>query len=188
MLRSILFSFLFLAAGIVNAQELTFNSNTKFFVDGTSTVHDWTIESNTITGKLTADETSKQITAVSLNLNVETLESGKGGMDKKVYEAFDSKKNPTISFQSNSVTLAADGKSGVAKGNLSMAGSSKAVEVPFTVSDASGNWVFTGEVTMLMTTFDMKPPTAVFGTIKAGDEVKVRFEVVTAKPAFAKAQ
>ena len=69
-----------------------------------------------------------------------------------------------------------------------MAGTTKAVEVPFTLDDTSGNWVFTGEVTMLMTTFEMKPPTAVFGTIKAGDEVKVRFEVVTAKPAFAKAQ
>ena len=188
MLRSILFSFLIFAAGIANAQELTFNTDTKFFVDGTSTVHDWTIESNSISGKLIADEASKKITAVSLNLEVESLESGKGGMDKKVYDAFDTKKNPTISFESNSVTLAADGKSGVAKGNLSMAGTTKAVEVPFTLDDTSGNWVFTGEVTMLMTTFEMKPPTAVFGTIKAGDEVKVRFEVVTAKPAFAKAQ
>ena len=109
MLRSILFSFLIFAAGIANAQELTFNTDTKFFVDGTSTVHDWTIESNSISGKLIADEASKKITAVSLNLEVESLESGKGGMDKKVYDAFDTKKNPTISFESNSVTLAADG-------------------------------------------------------------------------------
>ncbi len=188
MLRSILFSFLIFATGIANSQELTFNADTKFFVDGTSTVHDWTIESNTISGKLTADEISKQITSVSLNLEVETLESGKNGMDKKVYSAFDTKKNPSISFESNSVTSASDGKSGVAKGSLTMAGRTTAVDVPFTLDDTSGNWVFSGEVTMLMTTFDMKPPTAVFGTIKAGDEVIVRFQVVTAKPAFAKAQ
>ena len=188
MLRSILFSFLIFAAGIVNAQELTFNTNTKFFVDGTSTVHDWTIESNTITGKLVTDEASKQITSVSLQLPVESLKSGKNGMDKKVYDAFDEKKNPMITFKSSSIYIQDDGTIGVATGELTMAGSTQRVEVPFTVDDTSGNWIFTGEVTLLTTTFDMKPPTAVFGTIKAGDEVKVRFEVVTAKPAFAKAQ
>lgn len=189
MFRSLLITLLFFTAGIVQAQqELTFNSSTKFFVDGTSTLHDWTIESNKITGKLVADESTGAVKSVTLSLPVESLESGKSGMDSRVYSAFDSKKNPTISFQSTNVTMAADGKSGVAKGKLTMAGATRDIDVPFTVDSSSGDWKFIGAVDMLMTTFDMKPPTAMMGTVRAGDAVKVRFEVVTRKPAVAMAQ
>lgn len=188
MKRSILLSIFILIAGFAQAQqELVFNNTTKFFVDGTSTIHDWTIESNEVVGKLNVNA-SGAVTSVELNMKAESLKSGKSGMDKKVYEAFDTKKNPSIAFKSTSITMNPDGKGGVAKGNLTMAGSTGVVDVPFSLDSSTGNWVFTGEVSMLMTTFKMSPPTAMLGTIKAGDEVKVRFEVVTSKPEVAKAQ
>lgn len=188
MKRSILLSIFILIAGFAQSQQsLVFNNSTKFYVDGTSTIHDWTIESNEVVGKLNVDA-SGAITSVELNLKAESLKSGKSGMDKKVYEAFDTKKNPTIAFKSTSVTMNADGKGGMAKGNLTMAGTTGVVDVPFLLDSSSDNWVFTGEVTLLMTAYKMSPPTAMLGTIKAGDEVNVRFEVVTGKPEVAKAQ
>jgi polyisoprenoid-binding protein YceI len=188
MKRSILLSIFILVAGFAQAQQsLVFNNTTKFYVDGTSTIHDWTIESNEITGKLAVDA-SGAVSSVELNLKAESLKSGKSGMDKKVYEAFDTKKNPGILFKSSSVTMNADKKGGIAKGTLSMAGATGQIEVPFTLDSSSGNWVFNGKVDMLMTTFKMAPPTAMLGTIKAGDQVTVRFEVVTSKPEVAKAQ
>ncbi len=188
MKRSILLSIFILIAGFAQAQQnLVFNNTTKFFVDGTSSIHDWTIESNEVDGKLNVDATGS-VTSVELTMKAESLKSGKSGMDKKVYEAFDTKKNPSIAFKSTDITMNPDGNGGITKGTLTMAGSTGTVEVPFTLDSSSGNWVFTGEVVMLMTTFDMSPPTAMFGTIKSGDEVKVRFEVVTSKPGVAKAQ
>jgi polyisoprenoid-binding protein YceI len=188
MKRSILLSVFILIAGFAQAQqELVFSNTTKFFVDGTSTIHDWTVESNEVIGKLSVNA-SGAVTSVEVNMKAESLKSGKSAMDKKVYEAFDTKKNPNIAFKSTAITMNADGKSGVAKGNLTMAGASSVVDVPFKLDSNTSNWVFTGEVSMLMTTFKMAPPTAMLGTIKAGDEVKVRFEVVTNKPSVAKAQ
>lgn len=108
-------------------------------------------------------------------------------MDSRMHSAFDSKKNPEISFKSTEVTLNDDLKGGVAKGQLTMAGSTRTVEIPFTIESVGNNWKFVGLSGLKMTNFDMSPPTAVMGTIRAGDDVTVRFEVVTRQPEFAKA-
>jgi polyisoprenoid-binding protein YceI len=190
MIRSLIFSLIFLFVTNIGftQQEINFSNDTKFFVDGTSTLHDWTIESKQITGKIiTADDNSAKIKSVQLSLKVESLKSGKSGMDSRMHDAFDTKKNPEISFTSTEVTLNSDYKSGIAKGQLTMAGSTRAVEIPFTIEAKGNNWVFSGFSDLLMTNFDMRPPTAVMGTIRAGDAVTVRFQVVTRQPEFAKA-
>jgi polyisoprenoid-binding protein YceI len=190
MIRSLFFSLIFLFVTNVGfaQQEISFSSDTKFFVDGTSTLHDWTVESNQIIGKITtADDNSAKITSVQLSLKVESLKSGKSGMDSRMHSAFEPKKNPEISFTSTEVTLNSDYKGGVAKGQLTMAGSTRAVEIPFTIESVGNNWKFVGFSDLKMTNFEMSPPTAVMGTIRAGDDVKVRFEVVTRQPEFAKA-
>lgn len=186
MYRTLLFSLLLFITGTVSAQqELTFNNNTRFFVDGTSTLHDWTIESDKITGKVVMSETGQKITSVELSLPVESLKSGKSGMDRRVYDAFDTKKNPTISFTSSTITLSDDGKEGVAKGKLTFAGATRDAEIPFSIAADGSNWKFTGSVDLKMTSFNMSPPTAMMGTVRAGDDVTVRFEVVTRKPTIA---
>ena len=40
-----------------------------------------------------------------------------------------------------------------------------------------GKVQFTGSYTLKMTDFSVKPPTAMFGTIKTGDEITVKFNV-----------
>lgn len=191
MIRTLLLSLiLLLASGTVFAQqEITFSNTTKFFVDGTSTLHDWTVESGQVTGKLVvADDNASAIKSVQLSLKVESLQSGKSGMDKRMHDAFDTKKNPNISFESSKVTLNSDKTGGVATGKLTMAGATKEVEIPFTLTSEDGIWKFTGSADLLMTTFEMKPPTAMLGTVRSGDAVTVRFEVLTSQPEFSKAQ
>lgn len=191
MIRSLLFGliFIFTANAGFAQQEINFSSDTKFFVDGTSTLHDWTVESNQITGKIvTANGNAAKIESVQLTLKVESLKSGKSGMDSRMHDAFDTKKNPDISFTSSNVTLNSDLKGGVAKGQLAMGGATREIEIPFTIETVSGNWKFSGSSDLVMTNFDMKPPTAMMGTIRAGDAVTVRFEVKTRQPEFAKAQ
>jgi hypothetical protein len=40
-------------------------------------------------------------------------------------------------------------------------------------SQDDGSLLVKGTATLLMTDYNMEPPTAMFGTVKAGDEIKV---------------
>jgi polyisoprenoid-binding protein YceI len=64
---------------------------------------------------------------------------------------------------------------------LSIAGVAKEVKFK-TKYDVDGNQItFKGSYTFKMTDFNIDPPTAVMGTIKTGDEVTVRLEIVFTK-------
>jgi polyisoprenoid-binding protein YceI len=168
------------------SQDVRIDRNAVFFVDGTSTLHDWTVESDAATGTIVMSESG--IASVSVRVPVESLKSGKSGMDRRMYEALESRRHNTILFTSNSVTLSDDGRSGVAKGELTIAGQKRNHEVPFTLDGNGNNWTFSGSSTFTMTSFSMDPPTAVMGTIRTGDEITVRFEIKSARPIFVAAQ
>lgn len=169
-------------------QEVRFTNASQFFVDGTSTIHDWTIESNSVSGMIrVANGNELKIEGVTLSLPVESLKSGKSGMDRKINEALDSRRHAAISFSATDVVLNASGTGGVAKGQLTIAGNTQLMEVPFTLATEGGNWKFSGSVDFKMSQFSVDPPTAVMGTIRSGDDIKVRFELVTAKPQYARA-
>jgi hypothetical protein len=46
------------------------------------------------------------------------------------------------------------------------------------IRQADGSIKATGTVPVKMTAFQMKPPTAMLGAIRCGDEVKVKFDLV----------
>lgn len=167
-------------------QEVTLDRNTAMYVDGTSTLHDWTVESKSATGVLVMQEDG--IASVSVQVPVRSLESGKSGMDRRMYDALESRNHDTITFTSNEITLADDKRSGVAKGQLTIAGQTRDHEVPFTLTGDGNSWKFTGSSDFTMSKFDIDPPTAVMGTIRTGDAIVVRFEIATRKPQFTSAQ
>ena len=43
---------------------------------------------------------------------------------------------------------------------------------------SDGSVQFIGSVTFNMTNFNIDPPTAVMGTIKTGDEITIKFQVI----------
>ena len=103
-------------------------------------------------------------------------------MDHKTYEAFTSDKNPFITYSFASAKIVVDALKNVtieALGDLTMAG----VTIPTRIT-AKGKKLANGDLQLTvikklkMTEFNMKPPTAVLGTIKVGDEVTVNFNMV----------
>ncbi|WP_143960913.1 YceI family protein [Litoribacter populi] len=177
--QTFLMAFLMFTAFTVNAQEtLTLNGKSEFKVSGTSTIHDWDMISDNgqkgsakiklDNGKIASIETLK----VSFPAN--TLKSGKNGMDKNAYEALNVKKHPEILFELTEVLDISD-KVIKAKGNLTIAG--KTQNVPMDVNyTVSGNKVnFSGNQNIKFTQFNIDPPTAMFNTIKTGDDLKVSF-------------
>jgi polyisoprenoid-binding protein YceI len=164
----------------INAQKLSLTgTNNSVVVSGTSTLHDW--EMNLSEFKTTAeisknDEGSFVVSNATFSADANNLSSDNSSMDKKAHDAFDAKKTPEISFrQTASATIPAEGKKSFSiKGNLKIAGQTNSVSIPVSVTaQDNGKLRVKGTTTLLMTDFDMDPPTAMFGTIKSGDEVKV---------------
>lgn len=180
-LMVLLMSVVFSISNIATAQNFPIVPQTSSInVHGTSNVHDWDMKPTKVTGELGLNS-SKQISAVTIKIEVKSLKSGNGIMDGKTYDAFDSKKNPYIIFQLTEATQTklTDGDTEITlTGNLSFAGATKKISIK-TVGKItkSGDYQLKGSVPLKMTDFKMKPPTAMLGTMKTGDGVTVKFDV-----------
>lgn len=157
-------------------------ASSSLVVAGTSTLHDWEIDAESIKGTASIDPANlDKLSNLKFTVIVEELESGKGAMNKNTYEALEEKDHPEITYtltKVNNVTPAGSGKYKLSTtGNLSIAGTTKPVNMEVVATTSGSGVVFTGEYPMKMTTFNVDPPTAVFGTIKTGDEITIKFTV-----------
>jgi polyisoprenoid-binding protein YceI len=163
----------------------SFNSTSTVQVHGTSTLHDWTSDVTEFTGtfKRNGGNGIESIESLQFKIDAESIKSGKSGMDRRTYSALETKKHPTITY--NLVNIAREGENGDgwsvynSVGDLEIAGKKKAVN--FTVEgkeNADGSVEFRGSTSLLMTEFGIDPPTAMLGTVRAGDEITIEFHVI----------
>ncbi len=168
-------------------------------IEGTSTIHDWECDVEDIQADVTFDESvmeadAKQnpVTNLSLTIPVNSIESGKGGMNKKIYGALKDDKHPNITFElknaeiEQSSTQATNGQEPsfqlMATGMLTIAGTTNEVSFPVKTYVQDGNtYKFTGNYELNMKDYKVDPPSAVFGTIKSGEKVTISFEVYFSK-------
>lgn len=156
-------------------------------VEGTSTLHAWKMQSAKITGQINAptpDNWNAPARAV-VTIPVTSIKSEHARMDKLMAEALKAKDNPEIRYELTSATPAtAEANAFVLKtqGKLTIAGVTR--DVAFDVQGArnpDGKYTLVGQTPIRMTHFGIKPPTAMMGTIKTGDDVKVTFRWVVEK-------
>jgi polyisoprenoid-binding protein YceI len=182
------------------ADTITFESRPGSTVklDGTSTVHDWTVESQIIKGtmEVPADfaknpSAAAKNTKAEVTIPVRSLKSGKSAMNSIMWEAMKMKDHPNIEYKLLELTpkSAAAGATSAqfdAKGTLKVAGVTRTNTMPVTIEkvDATKAKV-TGTTTVKMTDFGIKPPapTVGLGFIKTGDDVKIAFEWQTEQAA-----
>jgi len=154
------------------AQETyTISSDSKLTIDGTSTVHDWTVLANSMTGNVTAEEGLPK--TIEFEVAVAEIQSERGAaMDKKMHAALKKEEHPKISFKltevKNSTNLA---------GKLNIAGQEKAVEIPVKMNTDNGSLKISGEYAITLQDYGMEPPTAMFGQIIVGNDVTVKFDL-----------
>ena len=171
----------FFMANVGNAQNFEITpQNLTVSILGTSNVHDWEMKVTKINSELTLSS-SKQITSLVVKIPVISIKSGKGIMDEKTYDAFDSKKNPNIVFQlteASSIKLTDKDSEITLTGNLSMAGETRKISFKTVCKTTkTGDYQLKGNVPLKMTDFKIKPPTAMLGAMKTGDAVTVKFDV-----------
>ncbi|HDZ14039.1 hypothetical protein LCGC14_1358500 [marine sediment metagenome] len=174
-------TFLFLAIGsLVMAQEsYVLSDASTMTIDGSSSLHDWTVTANSMEGKVDTD--GKTLNAVEFSAVVADILSDRAAaMDNKMHEALKKEEYPKVTFIVDNAE-AAIGESQPLKGTLMIAGVEKQVSVPATVSQEEGGLSVKGEQRIALKDFDIEPPTAMFGSIVVGDEVTVKFDLVFKK-------
>jgi hypothetical protein len=171
----------------LNAQtKYTSNGGVKLVVEGTSNIHDW-------------DMTSKQgycsaeflfgpgghlagLSALQFTVPAESLKSDKKALDRNTYKALNTEKHNSISFASNNAVVRPNGGSGfvlTTRGNLTISGVSRVVDLTaHGVMNADRSITYSGVYKLKMTDYKVTPPSLMFGAIKTGDAVTVKFDLV----------
>lgn len=153
-------------------------------VEGTSTVHDWEMDAGGLKCNMLATlENDKivKIDEVLFSCPAEKILSDNSIMDGKTQDALKAEDYPVINFKMESVeTLnhSGDKFSGEMSGIVKIAGVAKNVRIKFSGASITGNTIqVKGTIPLKMSDFNMKPPVAMFGALKTGNEVKVNYDL-----------
>ena len=193
-LLTTILSLLFAVSGVfAQTTDYVLIDKSTMTIAGTSTIHDWEADVEDMQAQigfdasaLEADTTQNPVTSFSLSVPVESIESGKGGMNKKIYGALKEKEHPQITFELTGAELTTgQGTNGnqaafqlMATGQITIAGVSNEVSFPVDAYAPNSNtYRFAGSYEINMKDYDVDPPSAVFGTIKSGEKVTVNFDV-----------
>lgn len=169
--------------------QVTLKTNAvSVVVAGTSTLHDWEMKAGngSIAASFEFDAAGKPTDVVSLNFVVgpTALKSGKEAMDNNAYKAMDTKTYNVIKFAATSGTVTPQGNGYLVKctGLLQIAGKAVNTEITATCTVAAdGSISFNGKKAIKMTTFGVKPPTFMMGSIKTGDDITISYSGVMRK-------
>jgi len=164
-------------------------------VEGTSTLHDWSVESKLIGGYIEIDSSfnldkpqpGKVNARVAVLIPVRQLKSDKTAMDTVMYDSMKEKDHRRIDYRLTEMSLKEAPKASDApfvfdtKGELIVAGVTNKVQIPVTMVRVGADKLkFTGSIPVKMTSFGIQPPTKL-GVFSTGDDVKLSFEWLTAK-------
>lgn len=181
-LKSILTAVIFTTLSFhANAQRTytLVDTRSTFEVAGTSTVHDWVMRSTEGTG--TANLTVKDskiigINSLTVSLLAESLKSYKASMDKVAYEALDTESHKNIEYVLKSAEKI-DETTWTLTGVYTIAGVSKEYKTQVKVTSSNGAFILQGSNQITFGDFEMAPPKAALGVVKAGKDLTVIFNI-----------
>jgi polyisoprenoid-binding protein YceI len=191
-------------AGLAGAQEtarVSVSPESKLWIEGTSNLHGWSCKAEKLDAAIDLDAAAaaqlgsappKALKRVDVKVPVKSLKCGHGAMDDNLYKALNADASPDVSY----ILATFEAAPGDVKdtftlhtiGTLAIAGKEKKVEMDVVATRlADGTVKASGMVPIKMTDFGISPPTAIFGRLKTGDEVKVNFELTVGGKAIATA-
>jgi polyisoprenoid-binding protein YceI len=194
---------LLLSAGTMfaqNAVRYEAQPGSKIKIDGTSTVHDWTVEGAIIGGSVELDsgfdfnspKPGKINAKVEATVPSRSLHNKNGykGMDERMHDALKIKEYPKITYKLTELTLKEAPKAAGeplhfdSKGELTVSGVTQTLTMPVTMEKQGEKLKTSGDLTLKMTSFKIDPPSPkiALGLISTGDDVKIHFEWLTAMP------
>lgn len=193
---------LFVSAHAQDKVKYESQPGSKVKLDGTSNIHDWTVESQIIAGFMEWESSYpldpsqatppalKVVPKVEVSIPVRTLKSGKTLMDKVMYEAIKQTEHPKIEYKLKEMTLSKEARKAGdpikfdTKGELTVSGKTKPISMVVAIEKGDGDALKArGATPVKMTDFGIAPPApkVALGMIKTSEEVKVTFEWITKK-------
>ena len=181
---------LFTIAGSASAQSvrLAVAPDSKLWIEGGSNLHGWSCKASSIDAMIDVDEgflksnSPTLLKKVQVKVPVRNLKCGHGGMDNNLYKALKADDSPDISYILGTFDVvpgANDVFTVKSVGTLKIAGTEKSVNMDVTATKlADGSVRADGELPLLMTDFGVKPPTAMFGTLRTDNKVTVKFSLL----------
>ncbi|MNQ14171.1 YceI-like domain protein [compost metagenome] len=164
-----------------NAQKnYSVAANSTFEVAGTSTVHDWVMKSTEGTGManlIVKDSKLAGINSLRVSLLAESLKSYKVSMDKVAYEALDTETHKNIEYVLKSAEKIDDNTWNLT-GVYTIAGVSKEYKTQVKVTTSKGNIILQGSNQITFGDFEMTPPKAALGVVKAGKDLTLIFNII----------
>lgn len=182
-------------SGQVNGNIQLVASESKLWIEGSSTVHDFNCEAGHIVAYANIGqpdvETLEDGTTISsdngsvtLNIPVYDFDCGRNRMNRDFYGALRAEDHPSINFEYYSSRLITNIGPYChpfqleVKGVLSVAGNSQNVEVLVDIEPCEENrFLLTGSKVINMRNFGIEPPSAMMGLIRANEELKVFFSL-----------
>jgi polyisoprenoid-binding protein YceI len=154
-------------------------------LSGTSTLHKWSMDAKTFTGKATfvfKGKELKSIPVLDFSLEVENLKSNEASLDKNAYKALKTSEFKDILYDltSASVTRNKDGSYALkTHGKLTIAGITKDVPLDVVATvNADGSIRCSGSHQLNMSDYQVKPPTFMLGAMRTGDAITLDFVLV----------
>ena len=179
-----------------HAQNYQISEESSCDISGTSSLANWTAKVGEMTGGIelggafagaNLPEVGSKVVDAEIVIPVSSIEGARGeAMTGKIHRAFKSEEHPNITFvlSEAGVSEIKDVEAGTfiieTKGQLSMAGVSKEIELPFEVKkQADGSFQFDAVYKLNMTDYGIEPPSAMFGQIECGESVTIIFNLLT---------
>jgi polyisoprenoid-binding protein YceI len=192
------------SAAPASAQEtarIPVSAGSKLWIEGTSNLHGWSCKANQFDATVeleaaaalnVASAAPKALKHVTVRVPVKALKCGHGPMDDNLYKALNADDASAISYILGSFepngSAAKDSFTLNTVGTLQVAGRENKVSMAVEATRlADGTVKAVGSVPIKMTDYGIKPPTALFGRLKTGDDVTVKFELVVGVKAIAAA-
>jgi polyisoprenoid-binding protein YceI len=179
---------LFLSLVAFKSQLIDYKIGSDFTmkIKGSSNVHDWESNIETLTGTASVsfgESGDIQITDCKVSIPVQSIKSSKGSrMDKKTMKALNETEYPNIEFalvSFGNVVKTNNKFTADAKGNLTVAGEKRTIDMVINGTQlANGSIEIECTKDMKMTDFNIKPPTALLGTMRTHDEITIEFKIV----------
>ena len=169
-------------------ERLTLQPESRLWVDGTSTVKSFTCKATEVdavvdgapnaVAQVTAGE--KGVTAVRVRVEAAKLECGNGTMNDHMRKAIKLTDHPVIEFRLAGYDVSRSGETvtGTLNGTLSLGGTQKPISIPAVGKSEGEALRVTGSYPLKMSEYGLKPPTLMFGRIKVGETVTVKFDLL----------
>ncbi|HEV2643083.1 MAG TPA: YceI family protein [Candidatus Elarobacter sp.] len=187
--------------GAQGAVRLQLAPGSQLTFTGTSTMHGFTCTTKELQAYIDVDQgyrtkdlstLARPIVGVQVVIPVKSLSCG-GDLEKNMYKTLRADQYPYITYKLSNYDLVAAQTSAAAlaadtKGKLAISGAENGFAMRVEATRAEDGLITaTGEQTMKMSDFGIKPPTFMLGALRVGDELKVRFTLKATSPAVASA-